>query len=377
MLIGKPTIERSNESTTRVETQVADFKLWYEVPDGLPMSDGGEFLACAALLPAMHLGETLELPADWPIDPVFRDNLELAQEHILRGQDRLGARFSRIRIEAATRDTPPATAPGALAFFSGGVDGSYTAFTNRERISMLLLLRGIDMQLENEELWQAAVDGGRAVADSWGLPLLTLSTNVRFLGYHHELKWSRTFQGAGLASVAHLVPHQEVLIAASHSLDRMMGYASSPELDRLWSSSASSFEHDGAVPRTIKIAALAGERVVLERLRVCWHDQGYNCCRCEKCIRTMIALRLLGAPMPSFAEKLDLGLVGVMGSDQGGSIDYIEELDALEREHPDPEVRRALDKLLAAERRRTRLRRLDRMTGGMLSAIRRRVRRSG
>lgn len=377
MLIGKPTIERSNESTTRVETQVADFKLWYEVPDGLPMSDGGEFLACAALLPAMHLGETLELPADWPIDPVFRDNLELAQEHILRGQDRLGARFSRIRIEAATRDTPPATAPGALAFFSGGVDGSYTAFTNRERISMLLLLRGIDMQLENEELWQAAVDGGRAVADSWGLPLLTLSTNVRFLGYHHGLKWSRTFQGAGLASVAHLVPHQEVLIAASHSLDRMMGYASSPEMDRLWSSSASSFEHDGAVPRTIKIAALAGERVVLERLRVCWHDQGYNCCRCEKCIRTMIALRLLGAPMPSFAEKLDLGLVGVMGSDQGGSIDYIEELDALEREHPDPEVRRALDKLLAAERRRTRLRRLDRMTGGMLSAIRRRVRRSG
>jgi len=377
MLIGKPTIERSNESTTRVETQVADFKLWYEVPDGLPMSDGGEFLACAALLPAMHLGETLELPADWPIDPVFRDNLELAQQHILRGQDRLGTRFSRIRIEAATRDTPPATAPGALAFFSGGVDGSYTAFTNRERISMLLLLRGIDMQLENEELWQAAVDGGRAVADSWGLPLLTLSTNVRFLGYHHGLKWSRTFQGAGLASVAHLVPHQEVLIAASHSLDRMMGYASSPELDRLWSSSASSFEHDGAVPRTIKIAALAGERVVLERLRVCWHDQGYNCCRCEKCIRTMIALRLLGAPMPSFAEKLDLGLVGVMGSDQGGSIDYIEELDALEREHPDPEVRRALDKLLAAERRRTRLRRLDRMTGGMLSAIRRRVRRSG
>lgn len=377
MLIGNPTIERSNESTTRVETQVADFKLWYEVPDGLPMSDGGEFLACAALLPAMHLGETLELPADWPIDPVFRDNLELAQEHILRGQDRLGTRFSRIRIEAATRDTPPATAPGALAFFSGGVDGSYTAFTNRERISMLLLLRGIDMQLENEELWQAAVDGGRAVADSWGLPLLTLSTNVRFLGYHHGLKWSRTFQGAGLASVAHLVPHQEVLIAASHSLDRMMGYASSPEMDRLWSSSASSFEHDGAVPRTIKIAALAGERVVLERLRVCWHDQGYNCCRCEKCIRTMIALRLLGAPMPSFAEKLDLGLVGVMGSDQGGSIDYIEELDALEREHPDPEVRRALDKLLAAERRRTRLRRLDRMTGGMLSAIRRRVRRSG
>ncbi len=377
MLIGKPTIERSNESTTRVETQVADFKLWYEVPDGLPMSDGGEFLACAALLPAMHLGETLELPADWPIDPVFRDNLELAQQHILRGQDRLGTRFSRIRIEAATRDTPPATAPGALAFFSGGVDGSYTAFTNRERISMLLLLRGIDMQLENEELWQAAVDGGRAVADSWGLPLLTLSTNVRFLGYHHGLKWSRTFQGAGLASVAHLVPHQEVLIAASHSLDRMMGYASSPEMDRLWSSSASSFEHDGAVPRTIKIAALAGERVVLERLRVCWHDQGYNCCRCEKCIRTMIALRLLGAPMPSFAEKLDLGLVGVMGSDQGGSIDYIEELDALEREHPDPEVRRALDKLLAAERRRTRLRRLDRMTGGMLSAIRRRVRRSG
>jgi hypothetical protein len=375
MLIGTPRVEPIDDSITRVSTTVGDFELWYEVPAELSISDGGEFIACAALLPSMQLGEPLVLPADRPIDPVFRDNLELAQEHILRGQDRLGARFSRIRIEAAIRSTPPVVAKGALAFFSGGVDGSYTAFTNRQRISMLLLLRGIDMQLENEELWQAAVEGGRAVAESWGLPLLTLSTNVRFLGYHHGLKWSRTFQGAGLASVAHLVPHPEVLVAASHSLHNMVGYASSPEMDPLWNSSVSNFEHDGAVPRTTKIAALAGEAVVLERLRVCWHDQGYNCCRCEKCIRTMIALRLLGAPMPSFPEQLDLGLVDVMGSDQGGSMDYIEELDALEREHPDPEVRRALDRLLAAESRRTRLRKHDRKTGGLLSATRRLVRK--
>lgn len=368
---------RSTETATgarRIEARIGDFDLWYEVPPELPVSSGGEFLACAGLLPAMLRNEPLVLPAAWPLEPEFRDNLDLVQAELLAHQQELGARLHRVQVEAAVRDSHQEVQPGALAFFSGGVDGCYTALTNRDRVSLLMLLRGIDMQLENEELWRAAEASGRVVAASWGLPFVTLATNIRFLGYHHGLKWSRTFQGAGLASIAHLVPHQQVLIAASHAIDRMTGFASNPDLDKLWSSSCTRFEHDGAVRRTTKIAALANDALVLERLRVCWHDSGYNCCRCEKCLRTMIALRLLGAPMPSFPEPLNLGLVGALGTDQGTRIDYIEELDDLEREHPDPEIRRALDGLLAAERRRSRLRKLDSMSGGLLSGIRRRLR---
>ncbi len=375
MKIEAPRLSTAESGGIRLEARVGDFDLWYELPVGFEPGQGGEFLACAGLLPAMQRDEALILPADWPLDPVFLANLDLVQEYLLGHQAELGARFHRVKVEAAVSDRAPATTPGAMAFFSGGVDGSYTALMNRERISVLMLLRGIDMQLENEELWQAAVDGGRAVADSWGLPFVTMATNIRFLGYHNGLKWSRTFQGAGLASVGHLVPHQQVLIAASHALERMTGFASSPDLDKLWSSRGTVFEHDGAVRRTAKIKALAGDRVVLERLRVCWHDSGYNCCRCEKCVRTMIALRLLGAPMPSFPEPLDLGLINILGTDQGGRLDYIEELDDLEREHPDPEVRQALDQLLAAERRRSSLRRLDRLTGGVLGRLRDALRR--
>ncbi|HRP07806.1 MAG TPA: hypothetical protein PLL69_04900 [Gemmatimonadales bacterium] len=359
----------------RLTVRVGDFDLWFEVPDSLPLTSGGEFLACAGLLPAMARGEPLVLPEAWPLDQVFHDNLERVQAKLIEFQDRLKVRLHRIEVVAALRaGTPPARA-GAMAFFSGGVDGSYTALSNRERITALVLLRGIDMQLDNQSLWDRALESANLVAGHWGLPLATVSTNIRFLGYHYGLKWAHTFQGAGLAALAHLTPFEQTLIAASHSLEDMTGFASHPDLDILWASSVTAVEHDGAIRRTAKIAELVTDPVVLSRLRVCWHDQGYNCCRCEKCLRTMIALRLLGAPMPSFSEGLDLGLIGMLGTDQGGRVDYIRELDDLEREHPGPEIRVALDRLLASERRRSVLRRLDRATGGLLSSVKPMVRR--
>jgi hypothetical protein len=41
---------------------------------------------------------------------------------------------------------------------------------------------------------------------------------------------------------------------------------------------------------------LAHEPLALKYLRVCWDnvDGAYNCCRCEKCIRTMSSLDALG-----------------------------------------------------------------------------------
>lgn len=359
----------------RIDLRVGDFDLWYEVPPELPLSDGGEFAVCVGLLPAMARGETLVLPPSLPIDDTFRHNIDRVQAKLLEWQDALGLRIHRVDIDAARRTVPAPVHEGALSFFSGGVDGSYTALTNRDRIGALILLRGIDMQLNNEELWVAALASGQRLAAHWGIPFAAVATNVRFLGYHYGFKWSRQFQGAGLTSVAHLTPFSEALIAASHDLEEMPVGASHPDLDPLWSSSTVQMVHDGAVRRTDKLRALVKEPAVLEVLRVCWHDSGYNCCRCEKCVRTMVALRLLKAPMPTFPEPLDLSRLSALRTDQGGRIDYLRELDDLERELPDPEIRRALDKLLRVERRQERLRRLDAATGGVLGRLKRWLRR--
>ena len=55
--------------------------------------------------------------------------------------------------------------------------------------------------------------------------------------------------------------------------------------------------HSGAeATRAEKIARLSRSSVALAHLRVCWQNVGkaYNCCRCEKCLRTMADLELCG-----------------------------------------------------------------------------------
>jgi hypothetical protein len=104
--------------------------------------------------------------------------------------------------------------------------------------------------------------------------------------------------------------------------------------------------HEGAIERTRKLAALVRDPVALEVLRVCWHDAGFNCGKCEKCVRTRVALRLLGAPAPTFPGKLDLADLDALRVERGGRLDYLMELLTLEREHPDPAIRRRLEALI-------------------------------
>ena len=79
--------------------------------------------------------------------------------------------------------------------------------------------------------------------------------------------------------------------------------------DPLLGSDALRIIHDGArFTRDEKLAQLAAWPQGLDALRVCWQglQRDRNCCRCEKCLRTMINIRLLEMPMPaSFPESLN------------------------------------------------------------------------
>lgn len=363
-----------SDGVRRVEVRVGDFDLWYRVPAGLPLSVGGEFLLAAGLLPAMQRNQTLVLPPECPVDPALLGRLAEIQTVYLAWQDALGLSLSRIEVVAEPRRTPVEPAVGALSFFSGGVDSSYTAFTNRGRITAALLLRGIDMQLSNTSLWEEAQAGASRLAARWGMPLFSLETNVRYLCYHHGMSWARHFQVVGLSSVAHLVPHAEVLIASSHSMDHLVPHASHPLLDPLWSSSTTRIVHDGPVHRTEKLRALATSPEALAELRVCWHDAGYNCGHCDKCVRTMTALTLLGVSSPRFPGVFDVRRMDAMREERGGWHEFLLELDILEKEFPHREIRRQLDRMLRSHRLRAGVRLLDEAFGAPIARLRRRGR---
>lgn len=93
-------------------------------------------------------------------------------------------------------------------------------------------------------------------------------------------------------------------------------------LDPLWSTEGLTVVHDGCeADLNVKLAFVTQSPLVLETLRVCpGFGNGYNCGRCMKCMRTMVALLQAGAlercrtlPHEIDAEALRFALLGLGG----------------------------------------------------------------
>lgn len=87
-----------------------------------------------------------------------------------------------------------------------------------------------------------------------------------------------------------------VLIAASHTPDFKEPWGSHPSIDNNIAWADVKVIHDGyELRRQEKIKYIAKYPEYLTHLRVCFSSHSnYNCCRCEKCLRTIAALILEG-----------------------------------------------------------------------------------
>ncbi len=91
--------------------------------------------------------------------------------------------------------------------------------------------------------------------------------------------------------------HARILIGSSSTYAAMPPNGSHPLLDSLWRSTAVTLMNHGSwISRVGKLERIADNEVVRDTLRVCWQnpDLGLNCGRCEKCLRTMTVLEVLG-----------------------------------------------------------------------------------
>lgn len=140
------------------------------------------------------------------------------------------------------------------------------------------------------------------LAAATGLTLVPVRSNVRT--FHPTYAWSRDFGfGAGMLAAVHLFARRwsEVSIASGGFPGVHPPHASHPDLDGCWSSAAVAVRH-GEPDRTRfeKLRALVDWPPGLAVLDVCLHHDAAagpreNCGRCEKCLRTRLALTALGA----------------------------------------------------------------------------------
>jgi hypothetical protein len=145
-----------------------------------------------------------------------------------------------------------------------------------------------------------------------------------------------------------------VYIAASTTYDDLFPWGSHPLLDPLWSSEALEVIHDGcAVSRVDKVRGLAGCDVALDSLQVCSAQDRvtYNCCRCEKCLRTMVALEIAGvlSRCRTFPERLSLLRVALLPNDFRSRSYLVENLRAAEATRSHTRLAQALHIALRPE----------------------------
>lgn len=356
------------------------FRLRYRI-EGLPstaISVRGDAFLSALLLPAMILGEPLEIDA--PISPQLHDSVQTIGD-IYRGW---GFATHTTRVKAA-RSLDVSEGPGVGLFFSCGVDSFYSLLKNSavhpgpsaDRITHLIITSyGFDVSGPRRHTFEHAVTNARRVAADTEKTLVVVETNLPEFT-DRIVPWTSYFSGA-LASVGHLLGGalRRCLIASDYAYEELHPWGSHPLLDPLWSSERLTFAHDGCeARRSRKVSSyVSASPLALATLRVCWSPTAteYNCGECEKCLRTMIALH--GARVldrcTTFSARLTASAVRRIRVTSESSAMYLEDCaSALGDTREDMRLRKALLHAIRMGRGRAALGRLARRWLGPRATI--------
>lgn len=290
----------------RLSGMCDDFELYYKFPAPIKPQERADAFVAACLVPAMASGTDIVLDDNVAVSPQLLANLDTLQDIFCQWTRYFKRELTKINIEGGSVSEARDGLTKTISFFSGGVDGHYTLKKNIDEIDLLFFSKGIDIQLTNDALFEETLAKNRQFMQSKNKSLLAIETNVRFLGHSAGgLGWSLCF-GGGLSSIALAANVQKCFIASGVTYHAMYPEGSNFITDTLWSNEYTRIVHDGAeASRIEKIKEITRDPDVSDMLRVCWQDKEYNCGKCEKCLRTMVAIRALNLTVKTFPVLTD------------------------------------------------------------------------
>jgi hypothetical protein len=265
----------------------------------------------ACILPAMHHGEK-RVRVGGKICPELKENLFDVMGW-LRHWFEPNYIFPLIEAETISR-LENFTSPNKTGFFiSGGIDSLAVLRANRLNYPLThpgsfkygLLIHGQNIESDNRlSTFKKAFADLSVLAKDAQIELIPVYTNIRNIEPSSE--FFHISHGALLAAIAHAFVNcfNTISIAATGDIPTLSlvnkriikPHGSHPLIEPYFSSRELRIRYDGlSFSRIDKMRLIADWDVALQNIRVCEPNwPGENCGRCEKCVRTMLALLALG-----------------------------------------------------------------------------------
>ena len=223
-------------------------------------------------------------------------------------------------IDAARLVNNRIEAQQSALLFSGGLDSYESLIRHLYESPYLLSVLGADIEISDTRRWQEFTQFNGEQPMVAEARRLSIESNLRdFYGPEVDLMvgigwWGKVQHGMGLLGVCAPLSYKcgfnTLLIASSNTSEVDFGWGSHPRLDQQVRWAGLRVLHDGyhlrrtdKVANVVGFAEASGEKV---KLRVCYseHRTGYNCSRCTKCQRTMLAFLLEDADPGEFGFKV-------------------------------------------------------------------------
>jgi hypothetical protein len=356
--------------------------VWWDIEGGcLPSRLTRDDLVPASLIfQAMHQG--VDLHVEGRVSRDLLDRLEHFQEIWSLWRPDL---YRKVKVTAdAEVDVPrrdPKRLDSAVCAFSGGVDGTATAWRHHNgeagrtsrRLKAGVLIWGFDIPLQAREAWAVASATASATFNDIQAPLALVRTNWRA---EVCTEWEMEFATGMLACLRQWDEDVGTLLYGSdEEYSRLtMPWGSHPLVTLLLASQDSAVVYDGGgMSRCQKVAAISRWKAGYDNLRVCWQGEmtGQNCGRCEKCIRTKLNVIASGveppASLPGRPEVREVLGIRKMNAVQEALLQEIVD-EARKNDIQDPLID-ATGLVIARARRRRKLRRAKHLLKTLIKSV--------
>ncbi len=294
---------REEGEMARISATLGSQETWFELPSEHFRGSVGDALTCLAMFPAMTGATTeVQVPEQYPVSQRLFDSLPLQQATFQTWSKKLQPVTYRVRRSEGTSSDDR-----VVSSFSGGVDSLYTALRHNNEITHFVYIHGYELKLEDDPDGQGLARLHRA-AERLGKELIVVKTNALTVFSSFRIQRLLIY-GTFMAAVAHLLGPRRFLVPSSAPLNYLEPSGSHPMTDPRWSTETVEILYDGDERFRLDKMKCIDEAGMLDDIVVCHYNFEANCCRCAKCIRTMMGIELQGLTRSAFSEPLTTAAV--------------------------------------------------------------------